>query len=415
MSQRESGQSDRLLSLIQQLFAIESTDASEALNLAASLVVEALMAEKADVFLYEPESQTLVAQGVSETPLGRLEQSLGMDRLQIANGGRAVAVFQTGISYQNGQVDQDPEELPGIKQGLSIRSILAVPLVVGGERRGVIQVDKTEPNAFTEQDLHFLEGIAHWIGTVVHRAELLQQVTASAAQEARRATAEELVTVLAHDFRNYLTPLRGRLGLLIRRATKEQRQQDLSDLRGIGATVSRLERLITDLMDTARLSQGLFTLTKQPVDLTHLVEETATALQTPTVSIEVQMPTELIIWADADRLRQALENLLSNAVKHALKGTSVQVQAKMQEEGVLLSISDRGPGIPPEVLPTLFEPFRPGTGSTGLGLGLYLAHQIARAHGGQLSVDRGYSDGARFLLFLPTQEPNASGSLENLS
>ena len=279
----------------------------------------------------------------------------------------------------------------------------------------MIQVDKTMPDAFTEQDLHFLEGIAHWIGTLVHRSELLRRVADSATQEARRTTAEELVTVLAHDFRNYLTPIRGRLGLLIRRATREQRQQDLSDLKGIMATVSRLERLITDLMGTARLSQGLFTLTKQPVDLTHLVEETAVALQTPSVSIEVQMPAELIIWVDADRLRQALENLLSNAVKHASKGTNVQVQAEMQEEGVLLSIRDRGPGIPPEVLLTLFEPFRPGTGSTGLGLGLYLAHQIAQAHGGQLSVDRTYHDGAGFLLFLPAQEPGTNDPLENLS
>ncbi len=404
-----------MLLLVQQLFAIESTNVPEILSAAASLIVEALAAEKADVFLYERESQTLVAQRVSETPLGHLEQSIGMDRLQIANGGRAVAVFQTGISYRNGRVDQDPEELPGIKHGLSIRSILVVSLLVGGERRGVIQVDKTEPDAFTEQDLRFLEGVGHWTGTVMHRAELVRQVANSAAQEARRATAEELVTVLAHDFRNYLTPIRARLGLLTRRATREERQADLADLAGIATTVRRLERLITDLMDTARVTQGLFTLTKLPVDLTTLVEETAMVLQTPAVSIEVQMPTELIIWADANRLRQALENLLSNAVKHSPKETSVQVQSEIQEDGVLLSISDQGPGIPPEVLPTLFEPFRAGAGSTGLGLGLYLAYQIALAHGGQLSIDRTYSDGARFLLFLPIQEVNASDPLENLS
>ena len=111
MSQRELSQSDRLLSLVQQLFAIESTNVPEVLSLAASLVVEALAAEKADVFLYEQESHTLVAQGVSQTPLGHLEQSIGMDRLPIANGGRAVAVFQTGVSHWNGRVDQDPRRI----------------------------------------------------------------------------------------------------------------------------------------------------------------------------------------------------------------------------------------------------------------------------------------------------------------
>jgi two-component system OmpR family sensor kinase len=150
---------------------------------------------------------------------------------------------------------------------------------------------------------------------MVHRLELLQQVAHSAAAEARRATAEELVTVLAHDLRNYLTPLQGWLGLLTRRATKDQRQADLVDLAGIATTMHRLERLITDLMDTARLSQGLFTLTKQPIDLTGLVEEVALMHSTPFVQIDVQMPEEQVAWVDADRLRQALENVLSNAVQ----------------------------------------------------------------------------------------------------
>ncbi len=356
-----------------------------------------------DVFLYEAERQTLVALGVSQTPLGRLEQSLGMDRLPIVNGGRTVQVFQTGISYRSGQADQDPEELPGVKQGMGIRSILAVPLSVGGERRGVIQVDVTQPDAFTEQDQSFLEAIAHWISLMVHRLELLQQVAHSAAAEARRATAEELVTVLAHDLRNYLTPLQGRLGLLTRRATKDQRQADLVDLAGIATTMHRLERLITDLMDTARLSQGLFTLMKQPIDLTGLVEEVALMHSTPFVQIDVQMPEEQVAWVDADRLRQALENVLSNAVKHTQEGTTVLVQAEMHEKegGIVLSISDHGPGVPSEVLPTLFEPFRAGSDTGGLGLGLYLAQQIALAHGGYLSLDTTYHDGARFLLFLP--------------
>jgi two-component system, OmpR family, sensor kinase len=402
----EHSQPDRLLPLIQQLLAIEETDIPKALNRAATLVVEAFAAEKADIFLYEQESQTLVALGVSQTLLGQHQRSIGMNRLPLANGGRTVEVFQTGTPYRSGHVDQDPKELPGIKEALGIRSVLLVPLMIGDERRGVIQVDMTQPDFFTQHDQDFLEGVAHWVGTVAHRAELFQQVAQAAAEEARRGTAEALVTVLAHDLRNYLTPLQGRVGLLTRRAKKEQRQRDLDDLAGIAATMGRLERLITDLMDTARLSQGLFTLTKQPIDLVALVEETATMLSTPSIPIEVHLPTECIAWVDADRFRQALENVLSNAVKHSPNGTIVLVQAERQEEEaeLVLSVSDQGPGIPEELSATLFEPFRAGSGSMGLGLGLYLARQIALAHGGQLSVDRTYHDGARFLLRLPLHE-----------
>ena len=409
----EHHQPDRLLSLVQQLLAIEETEIPKALNRAATLVVQAFAAEKVDVFLYEQKGQSLIAQGVSQTPLGQLQRSIGMDRLPLANGGRVAEVFQTGATYRSGQVDQDPKELPGIKDALGIRSMLAVPLIIGGERRGVIQVNMTQPDFFTEHDQDFLEGVTHWVGTVIHRAELLQQVAHAAAEEARRGTAEELVTVLAHDLRNYLTPLQGRLGLLTRRAKKEQRSRDLDDLAGITTTMSRLERLIADLMDTARLSQGLFTLTKQPIDLTMLVEEVAMMLSTPSVQIKVHMPTELIAWVDADRLRQAVENVLSNAVKHSPKGKTVLIHAEVQEEDTeaVLSVSDQGPGIPEELLSTLFEPFRAGSGSKGLGLGLYLARQIALAHGGQLSVDTTYQDGARFLLHLPLHEGNQSDPL----
>src|SRR5581483_10395416 len=111
MSMLEHDHHDRLLALVQQLFEIDEADVREALSRAALLVAHAFAAEKVDIFLYEEASQTLVALGVSETPLGRLEQALGMNRLQIANGGRTVEVFQKGTSYRNGQVQDDPEEL----------------------------------------------------------------------------------------------------------------------------------------------------------------------------------------------------------------------------------------------------------------------------------------------------------------
>lgn len=409
MSIYEYEHSVRLLTLVQQLLAIEETRVPEALERAATLLASALSAEKVDVFLYEPESQSLVAQGISQTALGRREHAIGMDRLPLANGGRGVQVFQTGTSYHSGQVERDPQELVGIKEGLSIRSVMAVPLVIGGQRRGVLQADSTQPDFFREQDERLFEAVAHWVGTVAHRAELLQQVAQAAAEQARRGTAEELLVVFAHDVRNYLTPLYAHLGLLQRRASRQQRQNDLADLAAMTSTLNRLERLISDLMDTARLSQGLFTLIWQTFDLVSLVQETATILQTPFVPIEVQAPELLFIRADADRVRQALENLLANALSHAPQGTRVLILVQPQDEGtqVLLSISDQGPGISQDVLSTLFEPFRAGAGSTGLGLGLYLARQIALAHGGEVRVDTTYQQGARFLFSLPTHCPQA--------
>ncbi len=358
---------DRLLDLLEQLLKIEAIEFRDVLQQAASLVAQALGSEKVDIFLYEEEIHTLVALGVSNTPLGDLQRSLGMNWLPIANGGRTVSVFQTGETYSSGRVNLDPEELPGVKEGLGICSTIAVTLDIGGKRRGVIQTDMTQADFFTEQDVRFLEGVAHWMGIMAHRAELIQQVAHTAAKQARRMAAEELMTVLAHDLRNYLTPIQGRLGLLQRRATREQRQQDLQDIAGIGAALQRFDRLTADLMDMGRLSQGLFTLTYETINLASLVQDIAAALQTPLIQIDVQIPGDLLLWADANRLRQALENLLANAIKHSPAGKTVLIAVERQEEPakLVISISDQGPGISPEVLPYLFEPFRAGPDSNG--------------------------------------------------
>jgi GAF domain-containing protein len=112
---------------------------------------------------------------------------------------------------------------PGFREGLGIRSLLGVPLLVSGQRRGVLLAASARPERFTEEDRHFLEAVAGWVGEVAHRAELVEQLTAQAAEQARRATADEVVTVLAHDVRNLIMPLRGRADLLLRRAQRAGR------------------------------------------------------------------------------------------------------------------------------------------------------------------------------------------------
>ncbi len=94
---------NRLLSTLEQLLSIQVTDVKSALDQVSDLVTRALGADKVDVFLYTPSIDTLVAVGASDTAMARLERGIGMDRLPLANGGRTVEVFQTGISYSEGR------------------------------------------------------------------------------------------------------------------------------------------------------------------------------------------------------------------------------------------------------------------------------------------------------------------------
>src|SRR5947209_6512058 len=213
---------------------------------------------------------------------------------------------------------------------------------------------------------------------------------------------------MAHDLRNYLTPMRGRIELLARRARREGREQDVRDAGATTHTLGLLERVIGDLLDVARLNQGIFVVTPVPMNLVDLVEEVVVAFRSADRPIHVHAPEEVDLSADPARLRQLLENLLANAVKYAPRQTpiTIKVQQERRTDGlwVMLTVCNEGPGLPPEELATLFQPFVAGSQSTGLGLGLYLAKRIAEAHAGTLTLDSPTGRGVQATLTLPVEE-----------
>jgi signal transduction histidine kinase len=226
-----------------------------------------------------------------------------------------------------------------------------------------------------------------------------------------RTSAEDLLTVLAHDLRNHLTPLQGRLDLIRRRAMKDGRPEYLNDTEHAARNLDRLRRLIGDLLDISRLERGLFRVDVRPLDLAFLLQETAEAFSGGEASIQLRSPGPLLVHADPDRLQQALENLVANAVTHSPPDGVVDIQVshttREQQPWVEVRVADQGPGIPPEILPRLFDCFSTGPGSVGLGLGLYLAKRIAMAHGGTLTVDSRPGHGATFVLAWPAHPVEA--------
>ena len=404
-TQNESARREQLWSALEKLLELPAAELQSTMASVSQLLAELFEADKVDIFFLEHSSQTLVAEGVSDTPMGRKQKSLGLNRLQLANRGRIVQVYETGKSWHTGHQDEDPEELPGIKYGLGVRSAIAAALEVGGERRGVLECSSAQAEFFSLEDLRFLEVTSRWVGMVAHRAELVEALTKAATEQGRRGVADELITVLAHDMGNYLAPLRARIELIRRRAARAKAADDLRDTQAALASLEGLARLTADLLDVSRLDQGLFTLRLQPLDMMQLVEEVVAAARTPSNMFQTRGPEEFVLIGDPERLRQVLANLVANAVKHSPPGGAVTMEVERQnrEDGswAVVSVSDQGPGVPPHLLPRLFDRFARGPGSSGLGLGLYLARQIALAHGGTLEVESAPGKGARFVLSVP--------------
>ena len=175
----------RFLDTLERLLALPSADLNRTLSDAADLVAQATGADKVDAFLYDPRRDSLVAVGSSNQPLSVRQRQLGLDVLPVSNGGRVVYVYQTGRTFVTGRLEDDPEELCAVKEGLQIRSKVGAPLVVGGTRRGMIMLASLKPDYFTEVDVRFAESIA--------RRQCVENLLANAIQKSPRDASVDVV------------------------------------------------------------------------------------------------------------------------------------------------------------------------------------------------------------------------------
>ncbi|HEY7908844.1 MAG TPA: GAF domain-containing protein [Thermomicrobiales bacterium] len=217
---------------------------------------------------------------------------------------------------------------------------------------------------------------------------------------------QDFIAMVAHDLKNPLTTMKGYAQLLQRRGAYSER-----NVATIVSQANRLERLIDDLRDVARIDAGQLALDRAPVDLAALVrtnvEESRALSEAHTIDLET--PDEPVIGAwDAGRLAQVIENLLSNAVKYSPDGGAIHVCVTANEHEAQLVVIDEGIGIPPEALARVFERFyRSDTGVAanrkGLGLGLYISKALVEAHGGTIAVEPLSPTGSAFSVTLPRE------------
>jgi len=123
-----AGRDGRLLVMLQRLLAIRAAELRPVLDEASTLIAETFDADKVDIFVYQPDADSLVALGTSMTPMGQRQRALGLDRLPLSNGGRAAWCFLTGEAYLTVRADDDPAELRGIVERLGVRSMMNHPI-----------------------------------------------------------------------------------------------------------------------------------------------------------------------------------------------------------------------------------------------------------------------------------------------
>jgi signal transduction histidine kinase len=205
----------------------------------------------------------------------------------------------------------------------------------------------------------------------------------------------DLVATVAHELRSPLTGVKGFVQALLNRWDRLNDEQKKLMLTTVHADSDRLSRLITELLDVARLDTGRLSMHQRPCEVPVLAARVIDSVRAGAPhGIELRSPEGLPqIWADPDKFTQVLTNLLENAIRHG--SDPVTVSAGQEGEHVVVNVDDSGEGIPQEIRRRAFTKFWTTGQRGGSGLGLYLVNGLVRAHGGTVSIHDAPGGGAR--------------------
>lgn len=239
-------------------------------------------------------------------------------------------------------------------------------------------------------------------GAVTGLAVSLRTARARARADRSRS---ELVATVAHELRSPLTGVKGFTSTLISKWDRLTDSQKLLMLSTVNADADRLTRLITELLDVARIDSGRLSVRKEPVRVGGAVTRLLEPMLPPTGrKLFCHIEDDPLIWVDRDRLAQVLCNLVENAYAHGAGDVTVRLR-ETSDAGAELVVDDEGSGIPDVIRPRIFTKFWRHGRAGGSGLGLFIVSGLVSAHGGSVSVEESPNGGARMRVRLPSGKP----------
>jgi signal transduction histidine kinase len=214
------------------------------------------------------------------------------------------------------------------------------------------------------------------------------------------------VQAVSHELRTPLTSVRGYAELLHRHDERLEGEKRAEILDRLKTNVERLEDLLGDLLDVDRFASGTAPIRRIPTDVGAVIRDVTEMIEFDSHPVHVWTET-VTVPADRAKVERIVEHLVGNALRHTPHGKPIYVSATPEVNGAVITVEDRGPGIPDRLKSEVFEPFRHGptaatAASPGAGVGLALVARFAEAHGGRVWVEDAVEGGSRFCVFLPS-------------
>jgi signal transduction histidine kinase len=241
-------------------------------------------------------------------------------------------------------------------------------------------------------------------GSEVERlAARFGEMTARIAES--EALTRNFLMSVSHELRTPLTAIRGHVAALREGVLEDEQAQERS-LEVVAEEALRLERLVGDVLDLAKLDARRFALLREEVDMRALCERAyarfAEEARARGIEYDLQLGEGAVLLTDGDRVLQIVSNLIANALRWTPEGGRVDLGLNAQNGEVTVAVTDTGPGVEPDAVERIFRPFWSGDGG-GTGLGLTIARELALALGGRLELESEPGHGSRFVLVLPVQ------------
>ena len=284
--------------------------------------------------------------------------------------------------------------------------LLGIPLFIGDKPLGAIVLIRFGGPAYHDSDIELANFIAQQISLLIEREHLQEQFARLEEQQQQHRLQEDFVSTITHELRNPLGFIKGYTTTLLRSDTQWDHTTQQEFLNIIDHETDRLQELIDNLLDSARLQSGEMQMQFQPVRLdTVLSDVTVRAkMNHPDLKVQLQLiNSPLMVRGDPRRLAQVFENVIGNAVKYA-PGSEILITIKQEVSEVQMTFEDFGPGVSAQYLPFIFNRFfrSPDTPSMhGSGLGLYICKQIILAHKGHIQAQSEAGKGLTVSIHLP--------------
>jgi signal transduction histidine kinase/response regulator of citrate/malate metabolism len=348
----------------------------------------------------------------------RLASWGGITEAAAADFGTSLSlVFEAAASRQEAlhamRIQHSEEPALRLVKQLGLRVVYCHPLLVDYRLLGYLCFASHSKDEFTGDELDFLKTISHYVTAAYERLRHIGQL-----REIDRRK-DEFIATLSHELRDPLAPLHSMLEVA------QRAEGDLDTLRVAHAAMQRqlgqLERLIQDLLEISRITQGRLTLRKQRVELGPIVQQaieaSATLVERSSHDLRVELPAAPIhVDADPVRLVQVFGNLLTNACKYTEQEGRILLSVERQGNDVEVTVKDTGIGISPDQLDSVFEMFSQVQSALersqgGLGIGLTLVKRLVEMHDGSVTArSEGLGRGSEFVVRLPAlgDQPQAA-------